>query len=508
MKTNTFDSVGTPVPATAVLLLDAKGRVVQLRPSSVPVLGFAEGSLINRFLWEFIEIGFAWSELTETVDKHFYWNRESEVRGGSETFPVVLSLSPFSGEGTASYLAVVHDLREQKNSEEKMRTTNLLFEQVAQNMSEVLWVLDQRRKYPIYISPAFESVWGFSLNAFYRDSSLLLETIHPEDRAKMTQLRERSPWEIDEEYRIIRSDSTIRWIRERTFPIPDEHGEVYRILGISSDITRFKDAAQKEKQQREQLIQADKMSSLGVLVAGVAHEINNPNNFIQLNLDLLGKVWLDALKVLDDHAKIKDNFKLAGIPYDEMRGEVDDLLEGMSEGSRRIAEIVKNLKNYARMESKHEMEAVEINKVVEASIRIIDNKIKKTTDHFEVNIDDDIPAVRANFQRLEQVLINLLINSCESMTSRDGRLGIRSYYDGDSDRVIVRVSDEGCGMTEEQMQHLFEPFYTTRQQKGGTGLGLSVTYSIVKEHGGELRFSSTKGRGTIATLSLPSMSKL
>ncbi len=146
---------------------------------------------------------------------------------------------------------------------------------------------------------------------------------------------------------------------------------------------------------------------------------------------------------------------------------------------------------------------VDLNKVVEAAILIVNNLIKKSTDIFDVIYWDNLPAVRGSFLSLEQVLINLITNSCQALDESPRSIKINTYFDGYRKEARVQVTDSGKGISDYDMRHIFDPFFTTKRGSGGTGLGLSIAYNIVRDHGGNLQYESRKTGGTIATLSLP-----
>jgi polar amino acid transport system substrate-binding protein len=253
---------------------------------------------------------------------------------------------------------------------------------------------------------------------------------------------------------------------------------------------------------QRQLIQADKMSSLGVLVSGVAHEINNPTGLLMLNLPLLQDVWRDSQRILDRYYDNDKDLQIAGLEYTRIKDEVPLVIDEMIGGANRIKRIVEDLKDFARHDTEEYSDLTDINRVVEAAIRLVDNSIRKNTDHFSVSYGVDIPLLYGSAQRIEPVLVNLLLNACQALEDREKRITVEVSCNKELYIVIV-VKDEGCGIDEENVLRLTDPFFTTKREQGGTGLGLSVSASIVKSHGGSLQFSSDSNIGTIATLMLP-----
>jgi len=275
------------------------------------------------------------------------------------------------------------------------------------------------------------------------------------------------------------------------------------ILITGIDITDRRKAEELARIQQQQLIQADKMATLGILVSGIAHEINNPNTFILLNARIFSKIWNSAMPILDRYYQENGDFNLAGMPYSQAYERIGLLVSGISEGSQRIQRIVQGLKDYARLDPGDMNQSVNINSVVEASILIVNNLIKKSTEKFTYEYGRDIPSIRGNAQRLEQVIINLLTNACQSLQDKSKGLSISTSYDKSSGRAVIEVCDEGIGISPDDLKHIMDPFFTTKRSSGGTGLGLSISHNIVSSHKGELNFISELGKGTKVILTLP-----
>jgi len=274
-----------------------------------------------------------------------------------------------------------------------------------------------------------------------------------------------------------------------------------RTASLAREVAERQRAVEELRLNQAQLVQADKMAALGVLVSGVAHEINNPNGFILLNMPVLKDVYLDALEHLEEQYREKGDFMLGGLRYSEMRQEVPAMLDEMLEGARRIKRIVEDLKDFARPEDAPRQEPLDFNAVVQAAIRLVDNSIKKATRRFTLSCGERLPRVRGNGQRIEQVIVNLVLNACQALP--DPSRGIRVSTEVEGERVLLTVEDEGVGIPPENLPRLTDPFFTTKRDSGGTGLGLSVSSGIVKEHGGTLEFRSTPGSGTTVRLALP-----
>ncbi|HUI92814.1 MAG TPA: ATP-binding protein [Chitinivibrionales bacterium] len=294
-----------------------------------------------------------------------------------------------------------------------------------------------------------------------------------------------------------------KWVAWTTRPIYDNAGVLMEILCVGSDVTARKKAEELAQQQQRTLIQTDKMATLGILVSGVAHEINNPNNFIILNGENLSEMWKDVMPVLDEYYASHPTYTLGGLPYKEMREELPGLLNGINQGARRIKRIVETLKDFSRQESGDLNQKIRLKDVVENASVILGNMIKTATKRFEVIEEGQIPEVTGNFQRLEQVVINLITNACEASKDHEKPITVTISYDDMKNRVSLSIHDEGQGIPPEHLKYIMDPFFTTKRDRGGTGLGLAISYSIVKDHGGDLRIKSAQNRGTTATILLP-----
>ena len=282
---------------------------------------------------------------------------------------------------------------------------------------------------------------------------------------------------------------------------PKEKG--LHVVCIGIDITERRRAEREAELRRRQILAADKMASLGVLASGVAHEINNPNNFIMMNTPILRQAWEDLSPLLERYHEKYGDFLLANIPFSEMRKEIPELFDGIEDGSKRIRQIILNMKNYARKNTLDMNQKVDLREVIRAAVGLLSHQIKKSTDVMSVRCPNDLPVVRGNRQRLEQVIVNLVQNACQSLANRTKGIDIQVVSEPEKNEIALCVADEGTGIRPEHLDFIFDPFFSTKGETGGTGLGLSVCQSIVKEHGGRLEFSSEIGKGTRACVRLP-----
>ncbi len=271
---------------------------------------------------------------------------------------------------------------------------------------------------------------------------------------------------------------------------------------LALEVVERKRALEELRLHQARLVQADKMASIGILVSGVAHEINNPNGLVLLNLPILRDVYRDAEEVLEARYREEGDFLLGGLPYSRMRQEIPQMLEEMTDGATRIKRIVEDLKDFARPDVVDRMEPFALNAVVQAAVRLVEPSLRKATSHFSADYGPDLPLVRGNPLRIEQVVVNLLINACQALPGTDRAIALATAHDPATGTVVLTIRDEGVGIPPEHLSRLTDPFFTTKRESGGTGLGLSISAGIVQEHGGNLTFDSIPGRGTTVTLSL------
>jgi len=262
---------------------------------------------------------------------------------------------------------------------------------------------------------------------------------------------------------------------------------------------------QELKNQQLQLLHADKMASLGVLVSGVAHEINNPCGILTLNFPFVRDVFTQIEEILDEYQEEQGGLMLAGVDYARLKTMFPETLEDMHIASRKIRAIVEDLKHFAsKDDSELELtELLDLNKLVEVSMRLVANQIKQSTNHFAVHYSDNLPLFKGSGQRIEQVIINLILNACQALNDKEQQISVRTLYDDALQHVVFIITDHGVGIKDDDLSKLTDPFFTSKREQGGTGLGLSVSAGIVRDHQGLLDFRSTEGKGTTVKLSLP-----
>lgn len=261
---------------------------------------------------------------------------------------------------------------------------------------------------------------------------------------------------------------------------------------------------EERRKMMAKLIQTNRMTSLGLLVSGVAHEINTPNGAIRLAGQKFERVWNNAQAILDRVACDEGDFVLGGISYDKVRIEVANSLQLINRCTDRVDQVVKELRQFSIGEQSQTLDTVDINSVVNNALSIITahRQIESITIDRQMSVG--IPPVIANKYQLAQVITNLVLNAMQAIPEGiSGAITVLTLFDDTNGMVTVEVMDNGEGIPEDIRNRLMEPFFTTRIEKGGSGLGLYISSYIIAEHNGTLSFESTAGSGTTFTLRLP-----
>jgi len=290
-------------------------------------------------------------------------------------------------------------------------------------------------------------------------------------------------------------------------------------IAYTRDMSQAKKAEEALEQAESQLMQSDKLASIGQLAAGVAHELNNPIAFISSNIGVLGEYFVDIRSVITKYKKIGETVRSADwaaarLHLDEAMAreeevELDFLLEDVSkilqqsqDGTERVRRIVIDLRNFARADNS-KPEYADINESIESTLNIVWNELK-----YKAAVSKnfgEIPKTWCHAMKLGQVFMNLLVNAAQAINEK-GEIGITTFRE--NGYICAQVTDTGCGIPKEHLTRLFEPFFTTKPVGSGTGLGLSVAYGIIRDHGGSITVDSELGKGSTFTVRIPVKSSL
>ena len=276
-----------------------------------------------------------------------------------------------------------------------------------------------------------------------------------------------------------------------------------RTADLEAEIAKRRKTEEKLLSSQAQLVQADKMAAVGTLASGVAHEINNPNGLILLNMAFLQQACADMQPMVRYYCQHVEDLPVAGLPSNALDDNLTPIINDTIRASQRIKNIVEDMKDFARPESTDWEEDFDLNAVVESALRLLRNMIKKSTDSFEIFYADDLPLIHGSAQKVEQVFLNLVINACQAVTDRAQEISVSTAYDRLRREVCLTICDAGQGIKPDDMPHLFDPFFTTKREQGGTGLGLSISDTIVKAHHGSLEIESQLSGGTTVVVRIP-----
>jgi signal transduction histidine kinase len=310
---------------------------------------------------------------------------------------------------------------------------------------------------------------------------------------------------------------------KRLIQLEDTHQALQKKLKkISSELikknVKLENVVKNLERTQAQMLQSEKMASIGQLAAGVAHEINNPTGFVSSNLKTLGDYQQDMNQLLEDYQKLKATLKKLpeeqlpasinelisqveateqDVDIEYIKEDVEDLIGDCREGTERIKKIVDDLKHFAHP-GEDKMKETDINAGIESTLNVVNNELKyKATIVKELG---EVPIIHAYPQQLNQVFMNIMVNAAQAI-EKMGEIKITTTtVDG---KVEIRISDTGCGIAEEDINKIFDPFFTTKEVGKGTGLGMNIAYNIVSKHKGDIRVESTIGKGTTFIIQLP-----
>jgi len=428
------------------------------------------------------------------------------------------------------------NITEHKNALEALEASQHFVESISDSSPNILYIYDLEEQRNVYTNREITTVLGYPQTEIQQMEPLdIRKLIHPQDRIKLkdriNKFATAKDGEIFEfEFRVKEIKGEWLWLcsRETVFSRSAD-GKVKQILCVARDITQQKANDNKLQKQAKnlqealrnlqatqvQLIQSEKMSSIGNMVAGIAHEINNPINFIHGNLipaseyirDLVDIIALYQAYFPDPPVAIQE--KIAEVELDFVTEDLNKIIQSMRVGTERIREIVLSLRNFSRLDEA-ECKQANIHHGIDNTLMILQNRIKPRPGHPEILVIKDygnIPLIDCYPGQLNQVFMNILSNAIDVLENPSlGRPG-EIYITTESlnqDYIAIRISDNGSGIPPEHISKLFDPFFTTKEIGKGTGLGLSISYQIVVEkHRGKLYCDSTLGVGTQFVIEIP-----
>jgi PAS domain S-box-containing protein len=532
------------VASDAILVVNQAGVIRQANPMAEHLFGQVAQNLVGSHFYQLI-MGFS--------DRPLEWAIRSEQRlVHNPTKVVEVALSKQYNQDFQEYVVILRDITERQQAEAALKASEEQFRTLVANIPGIVYRCRADAQWSMtFISDAIFTLTGYAPEEFLGDRRRsFISIIHTDDRPiaeanVRTQLDLRQPFVL--EFRLICADGSIKWVYEKGQGVFDRDGNLRWLDGAIIDITERKQAEDRLRQTLQlteeladqattqaqqlaialhdlrhtqaQLVQSEKMSSLGQLVAGIAHEINNPINFIHGNLlpaagyanDLLDLINLYQAAYPQPETAIAH--KTAAIDLAFVQDDMPKLLNSMQLGTERIREIVQSLRIFSRLDES-EVKGVNIHDGIDSTLLILRHRLKAQPDRQEILIIQeygDLPEIECCAGQLNQVFMNIISNAIDALEEKIAasnqlfhpRITIQTQS-ADANWIRISFADNGPGMPAAVQQRILDPFFTTKAVGKGTGMGMAISYKIITEtHGGKISWQSTIGAGTQFMIDLP-----
>jgi PAS domain S-box-containing protein len=492
----------------AIVSVDQEQRITLVNPGAKRMFGYSERDLLGQPLGRLISEGpSSGSETVRRAGETKIIDRSLGQLGllhglgadGTE-FPIEASMSQSETDGRKIFTLIMRDVTERKRTEEVLHESNLTLQAFIQASPLAIVALDMERKVKLW-NPAAERLFGWTESEVI---GKLLPTIPEEDLPNQLKLRDRflsgGTTISDLESRRLCKDGSIIEVSASFAPLVDSHGAIIGSIGIIADITERKQAEQelKSSHQRleqtlaelqrksdevsrmtQQLWQTSKLATMGELAAGIAHELNNPLSTLALRAESL------LQQLSDDDPKRR-------------------AIEVIGQEVERMGRLVGNLLQFSRR-SYQQISTVDVRDEIENSLELVEYHLRSHKVEIVREFGTGLPTIQADRQQLHQVFVNLITNASDAMP-QGGKLivrCVRGRLNDSVDCVKIEFVDSGAGISQTDMQQIWEPFFTTKPEGKGTGLGLAICRRIVEEHHGTISIKSRLGEGTTVLILLP-----
>jgi PAS domain S-box-containing protein len=468
------------------IITDDKGkpfdyRFIEMNPAFVQMTGLKAEDTIGKTSREILpDLDPYWVEIYGQVA---LTGKSAAFENHSTPLNKWFAVTAYSPE-PGRFATIFSDITERKRAEEALKAAEEKYHLIAENMSEMVLLMDMQYKHS-YLSPSFERIRGFTLDEY---NNLPLEKNLPPDSIRVMQEKfaenfaperladKNLPITFGYEIEVYRKDGSTFPVQDTVSLIRNTDGTPSNIMIVSRDMTERKKAEAETQRLRQKAEMSSRLAAVGEMAAGIAHEINNPLTSV-----------IGFSELLMEHK----------LPPDVM-----EELKIIADGSHRVADIVKRLLTFAR-QSKPIRTSVNINSLIDNTIKLRSYVLETANIRVFTCYDEALPWIVADPSQMQQVFLNLIVNAEQAMKTAHNRGELRIVTERHGQKIRIVLTDDGPGITGETMEHLFEPFYTTKGPTEGTGLGLSLSRSIVLEHGGDMWAESEEGQGATFIVELP-----
>lgn len=530
-------------------------RLLHVNQTMVRLSGYSAAELCERPFWHIAHADFQ-EEITARARALLAGKKQSQkfefrlnTRSGSETWIEGRS-AVAEHQGQILQIDTYFDITEQRWADKAGRRAQLMLPQIMDSTPIPTLLINRAHMVTVW-NPALERISGLAAEnvtgtteawrGFYPEERPILANLMvdgADEQVILGQYRGQvrrstalpQAYEAEAFFPTMGADGKGRWLFFTAALLKNEDGQVLGAIETLQDITERKLAEQalckahdelsilinertaQLDDAQQQLLQSEKLASIGQLAAGVAHEINNPIGYVHSNIGSLDGYLVELFELLDAYSQAESALAADApttlalrstrtrIDLAFLREDIPVLLNETKDGITRVRKIVQDLKDFSRVDSQQEWAWTDLHQNLDSTLNVANNEIKYKAD--VVKEYGDIPQVECLPSQLNQVFLNLMVNAAHA-TEDDQRGTITLRTGTQGDKVWIEVQDTGCGIAPENVKRIFDPFFTTKPIGKGTGLGLSLSYGIVQQHNGTIEVHSTVGKGTCFRVVLP-----
>ena len=416
-----------------------------------------------------------WCEAADIFEKGKTLRRELYISNVDRTYGIT-ELPLTNNDGSVSKLAILHDITQAKAYEVKLKASEQDYERLFEHVGCGVFISSREGKF-IAVNQTLLDMLGYeSKEEIFKIDIAKDLYFMPEERRKFQELIERNGRVIDYEVNFKRKDGKAIPILLTGNVRYDQKRNILGYEGINIDLSQRKQIEKELERTQIQLLQTEKMASLGKLAAGVAHQLNNP----------LGGITLFA-KLMMEECDI------------DKRARED--LGRILKDAQRCSDIVKELLEFSR-QTRQKMQSHYINQAISRTLFLLEDQTLFHNIEVEKNFASDLPNPQVDIQQVNHMFMNIILNAADAMEGK-GKLTVRTYRPSINNVVCIEISDTGPGIPKDVLPHIFKPFFTTKEEGKGTGLGLSLAYGIVENHGGNILARNKPDGGTTFIIELP-----